>query len=270
MTEKKGVAVLIKRAIVAVICFLLLVLAVVFIFEGSKNNAAYVVRSLGIDNLASADTAKSMMYGISFFGVLPVGKAELVNNGIIDYKGQQVYYLSGQADTAGIISSVFQAHAEAHSYIDKDKLYPVLFKQTLILPDKPKDEKEISYDQDNLMMEIKGVRRLILANTQDPLSIMFYLSRQRFETGKEFDININTNQRNYRFFLKVLRKEEVTIKGKSTGIWVVKGDIRRRDKSPRHTSMMTLWLLDNPAKTPLLTKVSSSGIFITARLVGMK
>jgi hypothetical protein len=99
---------------------------------------------------------------------------------------------------------------------------------------------------------------------------MFYIRHQSLEIGKEFDININTNQKNYRLFVKVIKDEEYKIKDKKAKVWVLTGDIRRRDKSPRHSSTMTLWILDNPSKTPLLIKVTA-GIFpFTARLIDLK
>jgi hypothetical protein len=119
-------------------------------------------------------------------------------------------------------------------------------------------------------MESNKLKRQILPGTLDPFSVMYYLGRQTFEPGKEFDLNINTNQKNYRFFLKVLERKAQVINGKTIGIWLVKGDIRRRDKSPRHTTSLTMWLLDNGEKTPLFVRVSASGLPITARLVEVK
>jgi hypothetical protein len=120
-------------------------------------------------------------------------------------------------------------------------------------------------------MEIKGERRQILADTQDNLSAIFYIQHQKLEVGKTFDINVNTNQKNYRLLAEVIEKTEYAIDKGKVGVWVMHADIRRRDKNnPYHRSSMTVYFLDNADKTPLLIKVMASGFYITARLVEVR
>jgi hypothetical protein len=69
----------------------------------------------------------------------------------------------------------------------------------------------------------------------------------------------------------VSKRIEFALGNSKVGIWVVQADIRRRDKNnPYHRSSMTIYLLDDANKTPILIKVSASGFYITARLIGTK
>jgi hypothetical protein len=227
-----------------------------------------IINKLRTQNRLSAED-KIMVFQVDF-GFFPIGRADFENKGIITYQNQQVYHLLAKASVVKWLSHFFNAQAIAESFIDKNKLHTIKFTQTLVMPDKPKDFKEINYDQKNNIMELRGVKRQILPDTQDPLSALFFIRRQSLKTGGEFDININTNQKNYGLVGKVVRKEEYLIEGKKTGVWVLQGDIARRDKSSRHKSSIIIWLLDNNNKTPILIKAFTSGGTVVARLVDIK
>jgi hypothetical protein len=119
-------------------------------------------------------------------------------------------------------------------------------------------------------MKIGDTEREIYEHTQDPLSAIFYIRNQEFKPGKEFNININTNQKNYLLFAKVLNYKEINLAQKTIGIWLVSAEVRRHDKSPRHKTSVKIWFLDNKAKTPILIRVMASGGLITARLIDLE
>ncbi len=268
MLTKTDVPRVAKRIAVWFVCAIAVSLLFVFISESVRNSPGRIGRSIDPNPGVPARSFAGKMYTINLFGGFPVGRAEMSDNGLVAYKDTKARHFSGAGRTSGLAALLFNAKAEVESYIDEDTLLPFLFKESLSLPDSPLQQKEVLYDHERLVMESGGSKRQILPGTQDPFSVMYYLSRQVFEPGKEFDLNINTNQKNYRFFLKVADREVHSIGGREIGIWVVKGDIKRRDKSPRHTTQLTMWLLDNGEKTPLFVKVVASGLLITARLTG--
>jgi hypothetical protein len=267
---KTGLLSVIKRILMLFVCALLVSFLFVFISESIRNSAVKIVKILNLENASADQVFNRKVFKINLFGGLPVGRAVMANSGLVALKDKMVYQCLGQAQTSGIPALFFNAKAEVISYIDKNTFLPLLFKESLSRPDCPIQKKEIVYDHDNLFMESNGIKRRILPGTMEPFSVMFFLSRQAFEPGKEFDLNINTNQKNYRFLFKVLKREEQIVNGKKIGIWIVKGDIKRRDKSPRHSTNLTMWLLDNGEKTPLFVKVFASGMLVTARLIEVK
>jgi hypothetical protein len=186
------------------------------------------------------------------------------------FQGKEVYHLTAEARATGLISRFLNARVQIDSIVDKNRMRSLRFTQIMEMLDKPKDERVIIYDQENNIMELRGVKRSILPDTRDPLSAMLYIQNQDFQPGKEFDINLNTNQKNYRLYLKVIKREEYVINGSKTGAWVLEGDIRRRDKNPRHSLTITVWVLDSPYKVPFLLKVTTNIGPITAWLIEVR
>lgn len=247
--------------------FVVLILALtLFIYRDfNRNNPVYIIKSLRLQDRLLSEHMKAEFR--VFFAFFPFGSAQIKNEGIEDYRNTKVYHLSAQAQTEGLISRFYSPRFRVDTYVDKEKMHSLKFEQFLDIPDKPVEKKEIIYDQRNNIMELRGERRHILPDTQDPLSAIFYIQRQGFSLGKEFDININTNQKNYRLNAKVVKKEEYNIGGKKIGVWVVQADISRRDKNPLHSSAMSLYFLDNPSKTLILIKSVTSIGLVRARLV---
>jgi hypothetical protein len=253
----------------ALILFILCVI-LLFFFQLNRNNPRLIARNLALQSIPVTD-AKTLVFRVHLFGFFPVGIAEIKNEGIEFYKDRKVCHISASAEAVGFVGRLYPARARLDSYVDQQKLHSLRFTQSLILPKKPQGIKEVLYDQDNNIMELRGERRHILPDTQDNLSAIFYIQHQQLEKGKTFDINVNTNQKNYRLLAHVSKRIEFALGNSKVGIWVVQADIRRRDKNnPYHRSSMTIYLLDDANKTPILIKVSASGFYITARLIGTK
>jgi len=221
-----------KKIILSVFTILLLCVILCVFKESGSNRPLSIIRGNGLENESSADS-NILVFRVNYLGMIPAGEARLENKGIEFYQGRSVYHLSAQANPLNFYSKFFKAQAQTDSYIDADKLCTLKFEQILLLPNKPEDKKEILYDQNNNFMELRGVRRHILPGTQDPLSAIFYIRHQNLEIGKVFDININTNQKNYQLYAKVIGREEYALRTKKVGVWVVEGVLRRRDKSRR-------------------------------------
>lgn len=210
--------------------------------------------------------SRQLKYRVYFFRVLPVGEAVLVEPAQEEYNGKKVYHLGARARNLDIFSPLVSARAAIDSYVDLKTSNPVAFSQKLSASGRREVQRQIEYDQEKQVMSAQGQRRAILPDTQDPLSATFNLRRMNFNGPKEFEMNINTNQKNY--LLKGRAKsEKLTIGKDAYGIVVVKADIQRRNKSPYHKSEMTMVLLKDKENIPLCIDVFNRGISINARLV---
>ena len=257
---------MVRKFILGVLIIFVLAIAITALVQSGMNRPAAIISRLSLHNQPPLDY-KRLIFRVNFYGFLPLGYAEIRDLGEENFKGRKVHHLSAEASLIELISRFFEVKAKADSYVDLDRMHSLKFSESLIIPDKAKDEKEISYDQERNVMTIEGIERYILPDTQDPLSAMLYIRRSPLEVGKDFDININTNQKNYRLYVKVIGKQIHNLDGKATGVWVMRCDIRRRDESPYHSSEMMLWLMDEASRTPILLKVMASGVYITARLI---
>jgi hypothetical protein len=211
----------------------------------------------------------ALKYKINLFGIIPMGDAVLGLARVEEYNGKKVYHLTAQAESLKIFSEFFNAHAVLDSYVDIEKLNPLLFKQRIAIAGKQDIVKEATYDQNNGIMSIAGVKRQILTDTQDPLSAIFNLRHMDLDRIREFELNINTNQKNY--ILKgTVSLQQVSVNKKIYKTALIKATIRRRDKNPYHQSALTMVLLREKENIPILIRVFASGMLINAKLIDIQ
>ncbi|MFA4889281.1 MAG: DUF3108 domain-containing protein [Candidatus Omnitrophota bacterium] len=207
-----------------------------------------------------------LSYKIKLFGFLPAGDA-IFNPAVeVNLQGKSVYQISASARTAKWLAFAFSGSAQVESFINKESLNPILFRQKLLLKDKPEVDKEISYNQEQGSMTIAGESRVILPDTQDPLSLMFRLKSIDFDELNNFTFNINTNKKNYAF-RGIVQRQNIALEGKAYKIFLVNATVSRIDKNPYHkTSINMVFLRHNGENIPILIKVFSSGAYITIQL----
>ena len=245
-----------------ILVVIVLGLAAIAVISASQNNPSVILSRIGADKLKG--DAKELVYKVYLFGALPAGEALIADKGLDMFGGQNVYRLSASAKGSSLISKIYPFEAVLDSYLDPGTFLPQVFKQTLRTKDK-EIVKEVSYDQKNGVMRIADVKRTIFPETYEPLSALYKLRRMDMNSVSAFDLNINTNQKNYAF-TGTITKEEVRIKGETQRFFRLKGKIFRRDKNPYHQSHLEIVFLDNPQKTPLFIKVFASGALLTVRL----
>jgi len=232
-----------------------------------NSSPGLIIGKFALDSLEKAGDLK---YKINFLNVLPMGEATLFAAKTEEYHGSAVYHLSANAKTSGLVAKFFSAKAMLDSYVDKQDNNPLYFKQKLQISGKPDTEKEVLYDQKSHIMSVAGVRRSILPDTQDPLSAMLHLSKMDFDQISDFEMNINTNQKNYS--LKgTVKPQVISSKGRKFKAYLLKAEIKRRDKNnPYHRSRITMVVLKADRNIPILIKVFASGALINARLIENK
>lgn len=247
------------------IFLILIILFLVFVAQYNSNPKIIISELFNKGDIKSGE----LRYKIYLLGVLPIGDAFLGDEKIEEYKGQKVYHLSATAQSSRIFSRLFSGSAILDSYVDMQQFNPMSFRQRLQVSGKKDIDREIIYDQKQSIMSIGGTRRQIFPDTQDPLSVVFNLRRMDFDKNKEFEMNINTNQKNY--ILKgTAEQKELSINKKIYKIVLTKAEIKRRDKNPYHQSTIAMVLLKEKGNIPILIKVFAGGILINAKLVDIE
>lgn len=246
------------------IIFLIIILTLVF---ANYNNNPQVIVSRLFDK--KDIQPNELKYKFYLLGVLPVGEAIFIPEKIEEYKGQKVYHLRATGETLKLYSALFKGSVIFDSYIDMLQLNPIVFKQKILVTNKPTINKEILYEQEKGIMHIGDEIRNILPNTQDPLSAIFNIGRMDFGKIKKIEMNFNTNQKNYILEGTALPKN-ISIGRKIYKTYILQAEISRRDKNPYHKSKITIALLKQDTNIPILIKVFSSGFLINARLIEIK
>jgi len=250
----------VKKVLIVIIVSLLLA---VFISANQDNPRTILAR---LDTAKLENQAKQLVCRVYFLGLFPVGRAVLRDEGLVRFEGSNFYHLSAQAGVESLISKMYPFSANIDSYLDPKTFLPIVFRQDIQAKDKEL-KKEVRYNQINNVMEIGGEKRTIFPETYEPLSALYKLRRMDLDKMPNFDLNINTNQKNYAFTGDIT-KENIQTKSGSVGIYRLKGQIFRRDKNPYHQSKIEIVLLDNGPKTPIFIKIFASGVLITVRLIG--
>jgi hypothetical protein len=210
-----------------------------------------------------------LVYRINLLGFIPVGDAVFYAPKEEMLAGRKVYHLTASAKSLKSISLFLSGSADLDSYIDKESLNPVLFRQKISVRGKNDLVREASYDQAQSVMTLAGVKRQILPDTQDHLSAIFNLRRMDFEKTRNYDLNINTNQKNYSLKGSA-RPGQIVLKGKVYKTVFLEASISRRDKNPYHKSMMSMLLLKDEGNLPIMIKVFASGALINVRLIEIR
>jgi hypothetical protein len=249
--------------------FLILTILIILILAATYRNNTNL--RLIISNLSLKENLENsnLIYRINFLNIFPVGEAIFYGGKQEDYQGKRVYHLMASARPLNFVSKFFDANLVLDSFLDTTDMNPILFKQKIHIAGKKDINRQIYYDQKQGIMTIEGVGRSIPANTQDPLSAMFKLKKIDFDKIKEFEMNINTNQKNYVFSAKV-KPKEMSINEKKYRIFILNAQIERRDKNPYHKSKIKVIFLKDKENLPLLIKAFANGFLINARLVDIQ
>lgn len=236
------------------------------VFSSHQNNPAVILTKLKTYDPKVRNT--QFCYRIYLFGIFPVSMATLNDKGQVEFMGQSLHHLSAQTEGIGVVSKIYPFSANIDAYLEPKGLLPLIFTQVI----KSKDKeilKEVTYDQANHIMQIKEERRSILPETYEPLSALLKLRGLDLEKTTAFDLNINTNQKNYAFSGAV--KKAIAKHGnENIELYKLSAKIFRRDKNPYHQSKVDFIFLDDRQKTPIFVKVFASGGLITARLIEVK
>ncbi|MDD4910325.1 MAG: DUF3108 domain-containing protein [Candidatus Omnitrophica bacterium] len=246
--------------------FLLLIALFICVFAVLENDPRSVVGSLMKEGIPAATAVN---FEVKLFGFLPVGDAIVENKGITAFREENVYNIALIARSKDIFSKFFKAELKVSSYVSPESLLPVYYKESIKINGNDKGVKEILYSNSRGIMIADGERIGILPGTFDPLSAFNYVRQLDFDAVKYFDLNINSNQRNYIFRGEV---DEIIyrLNNKDIKVWRLTGDIRRRDKDPGHASKVKMWILDNKNRTPVFIKIASGRMFYSARVSHIK
>lgn len=244
----------------------LFILLIAIALSASQNNPKAVLSKIESNKLSIS--SRELEYKVYLLGVLPLGKAVFRDIGPGKKENKNLYHLNAMAEGTGVIAKIYPFSVKIDSYLDISTFLPAIFKQALTIKEKTV-EKEVSYDQQNNIMRIHDERRSILPGTYEPLSAVYHLRKLNTNDLASFDLNINTNQKNYALKGNT-QKDSVQLKGGPLGILNLSAKIFRRDKNPYHQSRINMILLDNLEKTPIYIKVFASGMLITVRLTDIR
>jgi hypothetical protein len=181
----------------------------------------------------SLKVGECLEYSAEWLGI-PVGKIILKVEGVINFSGQQCYHISGRALPNSFFSHLYDVEYEVNSYIETATFLPLRFEKRRLIKNQVNNttidfdrvgKKAISSSQGtDLDVVISSsqlqigqqipVTDVIMQDTQDLLSSLYYFRLLDIGELKSHQINIYYNQRNWPVkveteepFLKEIRKQ---------------------------------------------------------------
>ncbi len=220
-------------------------------------------RTLKRLHLPEQETASWYRYTLRLFGVIPAGTVTFFRETAASYAGRDCLKLTAAAQNLPALDRIFAFSAQLESYVERERLAPLVFRQTVRMRSKPDATKEVFYDQEAGTMRIGAVTRTIPQDTHDPLSLLRRFRTMDMDSNRSFDFTLNTNQKNYAVAgtLEKMPRDEGKI-----GLYRADASIFRRDKNRYHRSRVSIVFLDRHENIPVVIKVFASGFFLTATL----
>ncbi|MDP8265643.1 MAG: DUF3108 domain-containing protein [Candidatus Aceula meridiana] len=251
-----------KKVLLAVLAILMCLVG----YEIFHNRPQPVLNNMYSKGLLSSEEGTTLKYTGYFMGVIPMVDVAIIQEDGVFYDNKPAIKMDFIVTPLSPIFDFFKGRVTMTSMIDAKEKHALKFTEHVYVPGSIDEKKEVFYDQVRHTMKIAdGEERETLPHTQDSLSMMYFLRHKDFEEGQELDLNVNTNQKNYRFLTKVNKKEIYSIGDTKISVLSTTTEIRRRDKSRRNVTKMSLWLTEGN-KVPFLIKVFTSGLLIVFRL----
>ncbi|MFN7170174.1 MAG: DUF3108 domain-containing protein [Candidatus Omnitrophota bacterium] len=207
-------------------------------------------------------------FQVNYLNLFPIGKASYAFEGAVEREGRYLYQLKMTAEDKSILSWLKPAKAMMISYLDISEMLPAYLFTEIEVDGKIKEKKGVVYYQEQGYMLSEGKRYLILPSTYEPLSLVFYLMQMDFELYKSKELNLNSNQSNYRVNLDGQSKKEYKIGNNTYSVWEVDISVRRRKGDVmRHSLEAKVYFLKWGNKNiPLLGKAFTNLGFLSFRI----
>ena len=190
---------------------------------------------------------------------MEVGTAEAALKGIEEIRGRKAYHIAVLVRSNSVIDLVYPVRDEHHSYIDVERFHSLHYEK-ILSEGRYRADEVMEFDQEAhqavYFSRRSGDKKqmLIPKDTQDLVSAAYWFRVQPMETGQTVTIPINTDERNWKFAVKILEREKIRIDELGTfdavkiepqvkfqGIFVQRGK-------------MTGWLGTDEKRLPLLMK----------------
>lgn len=216
-----------------------------------------------------------LRYKMSYSGFIKAGSAVLAVK-TDTLKGKEVFHVTGEGWTSGIIKWFFKVDDIYESYFDKETNKPYLFKRN-INEGGYKINREINFDYDVNEATIQDFKHnttktVAIGNIQDMLSSFYFLRKQdvsKLVPGDEIALDMFIDAETFPFKLRFLGKETIKTKfGKIKTLrfrpMVQAGRIFKENES------VTIWITADDNKIPIKLKASLAVGSLRAELEAYK
>jgi len=193
-----------------------------------------------------------LVYSIEY-GPVNAGKAVLEVAGLTEIEGRLCYHVTSDTRSNRAFSVFYKIQDRVETFIDVAGIFPWRLEKHLQEGTSTKNVV-VTYDQVN-QVAMSGTREIeIPPFVQDVVSVFYFIRTQEFEVGDSLAVDTQDGKKVYPLELKVLRKEQVTLKAGTFDCLVVEPRLRGQGGLLlfRKTGKMVVWFTDDQHKMPVL------------------
>ncbi len=202
------------------------------------------------------------------WGVVTAGYSTLEVHEIIEMNGRKVYHIIAKTRSTSFFDKFYKVRDTVETFVDVESLCTWRFRKELN-EGKYHRVKETIYDQRNHTATTKGNVVKVLPFVQDVLSALYYLRTQDIKIGKNYDIDVNTNKKNWALRVNVSKEEIVRTKaGKFRTICIE--PVLREEGIFKQKGRLWIWMTNDSKKIPVLMESKILVGSIVAVLVELK
>lgn len=184
------------------------------------------------------------------WGIITAGYATLEVRKISKINGRKVYHIVSCARSARFFDNFYKVRDKTESFVDVESICTWRFIKELN-EGKYHTKKETIYDQRNHTATIKGKTNKIPPFVQDILSALYYLRTQNIKLGEDYDIDVNTDGKNWSLEVKASKAEIIKTKaGRFKTICVE--PFLKEEGIFKQKGRLWIWVTDDVKKMPVL------------------
>jgi len=202
------------------------------------------------------------------FGPISAGRLFMTVIGIKTVEGFPCYHIKYELNSRGLFSRLFKVRDIIETYIDTTTMSPRLFKKN-IHEGRYKSNKLYYFNHDEGIAYNQKDTVSIPYNTQDMLSIFYFLRTQDLSEGSEIEIPNFDNGKVFKMRFKIQKGRKVSVDvGTFDCIVLNPSIIPGEPVKPK--ADITVWLTDDERKIPVLIKTKLKVGSMTAKLTKME
>jgi len=216
--------------------------------------------------IGSDEVQQSWEYDVKLFNKISLASGSINIGNEIRYNNKTVIPIVAKFKVVPWLSTIVEAEATLNSFVDKKQSATIRYDEKFIVNKKAR-QKEALFDQKQHIMTTKDRKVKIEPGAQDPLSLLYFLSKQDFNINKEFTLFVNPGKSNYQLNIQVIDKETIKVGDEEYTCWKLASELFKiKDKNKKILSM-NLWLEDSKEQKPVKIKAITKMGFIDINLI---
>lgn len=198
------------------------------------------------------DVGERLVFSIEY-GPFSAGTAVLEVAELTEIEGRSCYRVVSDTRSNRAFSAFYKVQDRVETFIDVEGIFPWRLEKHLQEGTSTRNVV-VTYDQVN-HVAMRGTREIeIPPFVQDVVSVFYFIRTQEFGVGDSLTVDTQDGKKVYPLELKVLRKEQVTLKAGTFDCLVVEPRLRGQGGLLlfRRTGKMVVWFTDDQYKIPVL------------------